>query len=1035
MQLQNSPLLLNLRPSTPLDIRLPGPKANPGRLAPTITDFYGAWSQEFPTSVPGASFNFITALGDPSGFSSIDPTGGRGGSPAVKIQETAAASSWGGFNIATGQRQFVSFMWIKANQSPTLANAIITQCSGPANPGSIRFGTTGTFSATVGTGGNVATYSGTVTLGNWYYVCALFDYTSSVFRIDWSVYDESAGLWTSETPAISGGGDVPADIVSVRFGQVASAGQWGDATHVGAWWQTAGYSLVRQDYPIMPVESILLAPNSVGTHNLGAGSFQKTGAVAITGGDTTSYQEIDEQPPVGTDFVAQTAIDATAYLEYGFTDFTSINANQPIAVKVYAEYVGSAASGAYTAEVRLTDGTETLDVLTGGTKSGVTTSDRAVCYNRIPSGGVGVWDGIAVDQLRVRFGYSNDVTPNPQLNGAFLEVLVPIGGAVSTSAYTDADTVLITITPSSSDVLAAIDAATVPITIVASGIDTFTSTALLTDTATRTVSNGLGTPDIGPAYSRKNGIAGVWAVGSGVISITPEGSGVNDIQTSAIATANIDLGFDFKFPALASGAAYNRLSIGGRYTGLSLEGVRLDLVWDGTNISYDVWRDNGATAGLLGLGTTLAYTAGTQMSGRLVMDGTSVRLAIWVTANGQSGWQIDAVESSVPTAAGDFVIEADNNGSGVGNVITVDNINVTSNLVSFTDQGSPTIIITPSSVNTAQFVDTGKPLITVIPSAAEAYGAVDVGTVPLSIIPSGTDIAQFADAVTALINIIPSSTDIAQYVDTNKPLINILPSSADILAAIDAVTVPLSIIPSSADILTAVDSGTPLITFTPSGVDLHTIFDAATALVNVIPSSADILAAIEVGTPLINIIPITTFEGSGGLNTDAAIVPLQITPSAFEIGDDGGVVPIFLTPRTMFEAYTGVGFSTGTPLISVVPSTKADVMVYTEAGTPVILVTPSGTEAVGLSSSGVGVILITPSSVDTAAFVDIATALINIIPSGIDVSIILNFCLTAVMKLHYSVTMEKDHYQITRTYKHFSASMYERWSVNFRGRC
>lgn len=387
----------------------------------TITDFFGVHGKEIISgSTPGAAFNWYQ--NGTAASVSVDTTGGRGSHPALKIQQTAAGVSIIGFDVVAGNRKVLAFGWFKLNQLSTLASANLIQCGGPTTQPGIQVTTGGILRAFAGA--TTAVYSGTFSTGTWYWIECLIDTSGTTFTIDWKVYDDTLKTFVAQSQAAIAG-QTAADQTSIKFGQNASAAQLGDATHTGGWFHDCGYGLVSTDYPLAnPLETVLLNPSACGTHSLGTGLFTKTGSVAITAGETTSFGELDEQPISATDWVAQTAIDAAAFVEYQ-CDYAVADARDPVALKFYTEHQG-AATGAYTFEARVRENaTDSADITTGGTKSATTVIRRSLVLGARLGGG-GAWTNATAKAARLRFGYSGDATPDVQLNGWFAEALMPV---------------------------------------------------------------------------------------------------------------------------------------------------------------------------------------------------------------------------------------------------------------------------------------------------------------------------------------------------------------------------------------------------------------------------------------------------------------------------------------------------------------------------------------------------------------------------------------------------------------------------------
>src|SRR5262249_14712566 len=125
-------------PKSPL-IAMPQAVQPPPRRI-QIADFTGGWGRLVLPQV--AAFNWWSSGADASTFATIDATGGRNSTPAIKIQATAAAVSSFGF-LGLAQRTTVAGCWVKVNQNPTLAAAGIIQGTGGTTSPVIQLTTAG----------------------------------------------------------------------------------------------------------------------------------------------------------------------------------------------------------------------------------------------------------------------------------------------------------------------------------------------------------------------------------------------------------------------------------------------------------------------------------------------------------------------------------------------------------------------------------------------------------------------------------------------------------------------------------------------------------------------------------------------------------------------------------------------------------------------------------------------------------------------------------------------------------------------------
>lgn len=181
------------------------------------------------------------------------------------------------------------------------------------------------------------------------------------------------------------------------------------------------------DYPLGNHEVLKISPNVDGTHSFSAGDFVRGDAGAnILTTDTDVYTLIDEAPfgAIDTvDSVQQNVINAAGYVEVGFE--AAPRGHSAWAIQTHGQYDADATS-VNTCAIKLWDGV-TLDALFGPPNGDVSNVDAesflTQCRNTNPTGGA--WTQAAINGIRARFGYSDDVTGSPILHGLMMEIAYP----------------------------------------------------------------------------------------------------------------------------------------------------------------------------------------------------------------------------------------------------------------------------------------------------------------------------------------------------------------------------------------------------------------------------------------------------------------------------------------------------------------------------------------------------------------------------------------------------------------------------------
>lgn len=214
------------------------------------------------------------------------------------------------------------------------------------------------------------------------------------------------GNLDGENEATNSGTLVATGITAIRIGIINSTtARWfmDDFIHGDA----------LTDYPFGPGYVTGFVPTATGTHNQTAGDLKSQVPANITNGDGT-WANVDEQPANTTDFTAQVVIRTTTYAEYIYGGTAVIN-EVPRAVEQVIAVAGGVAN---TEKAQLFDGTTAADAYALAATA-VAVTNRTKQWVTSPSGGA--WTPALFKALRIRWGFSNDVTPNPQLTSTIIE--------------------------------------------------------------------------------------------------------------------------------------------------------------------------------------------------------------------------------------------------------------------------------------------------------------------------------------------------------------------------------------------------------------------------------------------------------------------------------------------------------------------------------------------------------------------------------------------------------------------------------------
>lgn len=245
-----------------------------------------------------------------------------------------------------------------------------------------------------GTSGGKQTYSPTLSLDTWYEVDFRVDVSDNPTICDWQVEG------SAQTP--------------VSYGQAAttiSSRQPGTNVAITATFYVddACDSVTSGDYPLGSLAVEALSPSSDGTHENSLMRLQDQASNVI--GDVPAYDKVNSIP-IGniSTYVKQTGIGTTYYAEVNFADTSNTTIQGATAVLAYRSSGTTANEGGCI----VIDEDATQTTVWGNASSRADYSESSVFYKFValptPAGG---WDKDAVNALKSRFGYSNNVATLP----------------------------------------------------------------------------------------------------------------------------------------------------------------------------------------------------------------------------------------------------------------------------------------------------------------------------------------------------------------------------------------------------------------------------------------------------------------------------------------------------------------------------------------------------------------------------------------------------------------------------------------------
>lgn len=295
--------------------------------------------------------------------------------------------------------RFVAF----PNTSPLVL--IELRDSGGASFGRIQMNTSGQVQTFALSGGGSVTSSFTSALstGVWYRFDFIGDFTAGV---DMSAKIDGTDVGLASDPGTA------RDISACRVGPSVGA-----TTFDVIYDDFIAAQGSSGDYPLGPGHVDGVHPSADGTHSFTTGDFRSNDVSSFNPATlTTAYTYVDDSPDNNTDYVFQQVVNTVGYIEVKFP--ASVLTDVIKQVMVILRYQTSSASNCQ-GFWKLNDG-GTIDDIFGGT---INTTGGLTAYKDYPTRpGGGEWTNAVLSLLRARYGYSNDISPQPRWQSMMLEV-------------------------------------------------------------------------------------------------------------------------------------------------------------------------------------------------------------------------------------------------------------------------------------------------------------------------------------------------------------------------------------------------------------------------------------------------------------------------------------------------------------------------------------------------------------------------------------------------------------------------------------
>jgi hypothetical protein len=314
-------------------------------------------------------------------------------------------------NFAAGIRHVIASMYFRVAAAPSASSNFFVFNS--TTIGRVTMTTAGFIRSEVGANNVVGAVN--YADGNWHKLDAHYDTSGANALLDVQV----DGLALTQNSVVS----AAADITLWRIGSQNTAHT------LTAWFNDLAISSTVVDYPMADHVCLMSVPTGEGTDNLNA---HISGQDA---GTTNLYQYVDDWvsggTPDTTTYIRQTVIGTGDYAEFTMSD--PVTNSGEWACRLLAQGIGTTALTACDITHRLVDSAGTT-IQNGPTDVSATVTEgytRAATVAAAPAVG-----GLA--GMKVRLGFSTDITPEPRIGALAVEYAVSTAAAAVGSLVWDA---------------------------------------------------------------------------------------------------------------------------------------------------------------------------------------------------------------------------------------------------------------------------------------------------------------------------------------------------------------------------------------------------------------------------------------------------------------------------------------------------------------------------------------------------------------------------------------------------------------------
>jgi hypothetical protein len=345
-----------------------------------------------------AAIGIFSAFNVSGGSITADPAITRTGNYAMKVTDSSSANPVR-VDVAVSGAVTVLRFGLRFETLPAADLSHVARVTLPAQSDFALAYKTATQKLEVQVGATTQLASTAVTAGRWHLIDIKFDASVNPATVTWRI-----------------DGVAQTQLSKAQTADVADVATFGSPTSTDvftAWYDDITVTNTASDYPIGDTGILGLSPTAMGAISNPSTVLQDDDSTAV---DTATWQRLDDRPMSSlTDYVKQTAIDATASARFDFADVPAGTCVNGVSGTVAFHSSGSSANAATTSVV---DNGTAKTILNGDMSPGTSTLGYKTTVVTPASGS---WDATKLNGLIGEVGRASSVATQPYWDAVMVE--------------------------------------------------------------------------------------------------------------------------------------------------------------------------------------------------------------------------------------------------------------------------------------------------------------------------------------------------------------------------------------------------------------------------------------------------------------------------------------------------------------------------------------------------------------------------------------------------------------------------------------